>query len=131
MTINPVKSIAFAKWYTQKGVPAGFPWWESVLWLWREDECLRSDRSSEHILDAIVRLCGNMYDCAASFTPSEQEGVKRDADIAGRAERLLGAVLAEHDGGDCLYRLHPCGWVVCHSYDGDSLGRVLLSSEKD
>lgn len=131
MKVNPIRRIKFAKWHQVQAIPDGFPWWESAVWLWQEDECLRYDESAEHIYDAVVRLTGSIYDCASAFTPDEREGVRREPEIDSRVKRLLGSVLAEYDGGDCLYRLYSAGWVVCHSYDGDSLGRVLLSSEKD
>jgi len=99
-------------------------WSERVLVLWEEDDALRSDRSAEHLDDAVVRIVGTMYDCARRFFMRSDGEVQRLA----RPRDLLGPVIDTVDHGDCVLHLYARGWVVMHSHDGDALGRVVAAS---
>jgi hypothetical protein len=126
-------SLKPACWTTKKDVPEGLDWSEQTIVLWEEDECLRHDRTAEHICDAVVRLCGTMYDCAKVFKENSDGGVRRqvpDGQVADPIKRLLGDEIDKIDGGDCFYKLYRWGWVICDSYDGSSLLRVMLEEKR-
>lgn len=122
-----------ASWHTKKDIPEGFDWSQRTITLWQEDECLRHDDTAEHISDAVVRLCGTMYDCVRAFKEDGDGGVCRqgvDGQSFDPIKKLLGEAIDEIDGGDCSYRLYPWGWVICCSYEGESLERVMLENER-
>lgn len=129
MITKYVPGIKFDRTWRAEDISPSSHWWTSILWLWEEDDVSRRDPSAEHLADAIIRLRGSMYDCAAIFSSCDSEGVKRADDIWTRCDRLMGKELAQYDGGDCFYKLYAYGWVTCNSYDGDSLGRVVVQEE--
>ena len=84
------------------GQPAPTNWYDENICFWTEDDCLRRDPSAEHLSDAWYRIVG------------ERWGLRTE--------------VSRYDGGDCLYTLYEGGWVVCNSFDGDSIYRVVVFS---
>lgn len=117
-----------ASWCAKKDIPKGLDWSKRTIVLWQEDECLRHDRTAEHIEDAVVRICGDMYRCAEAFEKDDVFGVKRK--MANPIEQILREEIDKIDCGDCDYTLYAWGWVICHSFDGSSLERVMLEDEQ-
>lgn len=117
-----------ASWCAKKDIPEGLDWSKRTIVLWQEDECLRHDRTAEHIEDAVVRICGDMYGCAEAFEKDDVLGVKRK--MANPIEKILREEIDKIDCGDCDYTLYAWGWVICHSFDGSSLERVMLEDER-
>lgn len=117
-----------ASWCAKKDIPEGLDWSKRTIVLWQEDECLRHDRTAEHIEDAVVRICGDMYRCAEAFEKDDVLGVKRK--MANPIEQILREEIDKIDCGDCNYTLYAWGWVICHSFDGSSLERVMLEDER-
>jgi hypothetical protein len=111
------------KFYHGRDIPDN--WQDRYVQLWQEDDATLSDPSATKIEDAIVMFAGGMYLCAKVFTPSDEHGVYRPLACA-QARRILGDALAEVDYGDCVVKLYADGWVIASSYDGQSLGRVLV-----
>lgn len=117
-------------WSSKKDIPIGLDWTRHMVCMWQEDDALRFDSSAEHIEDAVVRLCGSMYDCAEAF----KEGPRGELIRVGRLDfinKILGSRIDMVDKGDHDLKLYKNGWVICHSFDGTSLYRVMLESLDD
>jgi len=117
-----------ARWVNKKQIFEGFDWMEHAVCLWSEDECLRHDPSAERIGDAVVRLCGSMYDWPRFFR-AEPDGSLLRVREQDPIKHFLGEAIDEMDGGDYTAKLYRSGWVISHSYEGFSLWRVVVDDK--
>jgi len=109
--------------WSKDKVPEDWP--NKVLVLWREDECLRSDPSAEHISDVVVRIAGSMYDCADHFKYTENEWVGVERKIPSPMAILKDPLAEDDSGGDETLTLYRHGWVVGHTPEGSFFGVLL------